>query len=70
MGWGWGYIYIYPDAACKPRPREPPVTTTTFPLTEKMLSKSFSATWASASVVEGMVLLGGKGSGIERFCRW
>lgn len=30
----------YPDAAWRPRPLEPPVTTTTFPLREKMLGKS------------------------------
>lgn len=40
----------YPDAAWSPSPREPPVTTATFPLTENMLLKSFSWTWASASV--------------------
>ena len=31
---------IYPDAACNPNPLLPPVTTTTFPLREKMLGKS------------------------------
>lgn len=31
-----------PDAAWRPRPREPPVTTTTFPLREKMEGKSLS----------------------------
>lgn len=30
----------YPDAACKPSPRDPPVTTTTFPFKEKILGKS------------------------------
>jgi hypothetical protein len=34
---------IDPDAACNPRPLEPPVTTTTFPFKEKMLGKSASS---------------------------
>jgi hypothetical protein len=37
-----GIGITYPDAACRPRPREPPVTTTTFPLREKMEGKSLS----------------------------
>ena len=38
----------HPDAACRPNPREPPVTTTTFPLREKMLGKS----WSSVSYLD------------------
>lgn len=38
-----------PDAACSPRPLDPPVTTTTFPSSEKMFLKSFSSVWAFAS---------------------
>ena len=38
---------VYPDAACKPSPREPPVTTATLPWSEKMELKSSS--WTSAS---------------------
>ena len=34
---------MYPDAAWSPRPRDPPVTTTTFPLREKMFWKSCSS---------------------------
>ena len=33
----------YPDAACRPRPLDPPVTTTTLPLREKILGKSLSS---------------------------
>lgn len=40
---GLSYWEAYPEAACKPSPREPPVTTTTFPLREKMLGKSWSS---------------------------
>lgn len=39
-GYGEGREESYPDAACSPRPRDPPVTTTTFPFKEKMLGKS------------------------------
>ena len=39
----------YPDAACRPKPREPPVTTTTFPEREKREGKSFRVVWAFAS---------------------
>lgn len=35
-----------PDAACRPRPREPPVTTTTLPSSEKMFLKFFRSVWA------------------------
>jgi hypothetical protein len=35
-----------PDAACKPNPRDPPVTTATLPSSLKMLGKSFN--WACA----------------------
>ena len=35
-----------PDAACRPRPREPPVTTTTLPSSEKMFLKFFRFVWA------------------------
>lgn len=38
-----------PDAACSPRPLDPPVTTTTFPSSEKTFLKSFSSVWAIAS---------------------
>jgi hypothetical protein len=34
---------IYPDAAWSPKPREPPVTTTTFPFREKIFGKSCSS---------------------------
>ena len=34
----------YPEAACKPSPREPPVTTATLPSREKMFLKSLSST--------------------------
>jgi hypothetical protein len=43
-----GVLFVYPDAACKPRPRDPPVTTATFPSSEKMFLKSCSATSALA----------------------
>lgn len=46
-----------PDAACSPRPLDPPVTTTTFPSSEKIFLKSFSSVWAIASA-----------SGIVRVC--
>jgi len=36
-------VQTYPEAACKPRPRDPPVTTTTLPLREKILGKSCSS---------------------------
>lgn len=34
---------MYPDAAWRPRPLEPPVTTTTFPFKEKIFGKSLSS---------------------------
>jgi hypothetical protein len=37
---GLGRGRKYPDAACKPSPREPPVTTATFPSSENMFLKS------------------------------
>ena len=40
-----------PDAACRPRPREPPVTTTTFPSREKMDPKSLSSVCALAAIL-------------------
>jgi hypothetical protein len=43
---------MYPDAAWRPRPREPPETTATFPLREKMLEKSSS--WTSWSAMVGI----------------
>lgn len=46
-----------PDAACSPRPLDPPVTTTTFPSSEKIFLKSLSSVWAIASA-----------SGIMRVC--
>lgn len=33
-------MYMYPDAACSPRPRDPPLTTATLPLRLKILAKS------------------------------
>lgn len=44
----------YPDAACRPRPREPPVTTTTFPFNEKIEGKSVSSVSARTAVMVGM----------------
>ena len=44
----------YPEAACRPKPRDPPVTTTTFPLREKMLGKS----WSSVSYFDILAELG------------
>jgi hypothetical protein len=41
-----------PDAAWRPRPREPPVTTTTFPLREKMEGKSLSCVSAIVDRIE------------------
>lgn len=39
-----GEIWVTcPDAACRPRPRLPPVTTTTFPFRENMFGKSLSS---------------------------
>lgn len=40
----------YPDAACRPSPLEPPVTTATLPLREKREEKSLSLTSASADI--------------------
>ena len=37
-----GGEFQYPEAAWRPNPREPPVTTTTFPSREKMFLKSLS----------------------------
>lgn len=42
----------YPDAACNPRPLDPPVTTATLPSNEKMLLKSLSLTSASADIMK------------------
>lgn len=41
----------YPEAACSPRPREPPVTTATFPSTEKISEKLLSLTCSSADIL-------------------
>jgi len=38
-------VNAYPEAACKPNPRDPPVTTTTLPSSEKIFLKSLS--WTS-----------------------
>lgn len=40
----------YAEAACRPRPREPPVTTATLPLREKSDGKSWSCASAIVSV--------------------
>lgn len=42
---------VYPEAACSPRPLDPPVTTATLPLREKMFLKSLSLTSASADIL-------------------
>lgn len=49
----------YPEAAWSPKPREPPVTTATFPSREKMEGKSFRVVWAfaSAAMVERMLTI-------------
>ena len=47
---GW-----YPDAAWRPRPRDPPLTTATLPLRLKMLEKSWS--WTSASAEDMAVIV-------------
>lgn len=53
--WDWGREG-YPDAACRPSPREPPVTTATLPSREKMFLKSWSLVCAWAVMVnEGVV---------------
>ena len=60
-----GSKFRYPDAAWRPRPRDPPVTTATFPEREKMEGKSFKVVWALASAAMiggssmGQVSLGG-----------
>jgi hypothetical protein len=48
---GWVGL-LYPLAAWRPRPLDPPVTTATFPSSEKMLPKSSS--WTS-SLAEPML---------------
>jgi len=54
----------YPDAACRPRPREPPVTTATLPSSEKMFWKSLSWVCAWAVMVgEGAVCVGERDDG-------
>lgn len=45
------YKRTYPDAAWRPSPREPPVTTATLPLREKKEEKSLSLTSASADMI-------------------
>lgn len=47
---------MYPEAACRPSPLDPPVTTATFPLREKMLLKSFSLTSASADILNNRIV--------------
>ena len=44
----------YADAACRPRPRDPPVTTTTLPSREKREGKSLSSVCAFASAADMM----------------
>jgi FAD/FMN-containing dehydrogenase len=51
---GWLMWECYPDAACSPRPREPPLTTATLPFKLKMLVKSCS--WTSCSA-DAMVIV-------------
>ena len=41
----------YPDAAWSPRPRDPPVTTTTFPFKEKIDGKSLRTVSAAAILI-------------------
>jgi hypothetical protein len=41
----------YPEAACSPKPRDPPVTTATFPSREKMSEKLLSLTCSSADIL-------------------
>ena len=53
-----------PDAAYSPRPLDPPVTTTTFPTSEKMFLKSFSSVWAFASASD-IMRVGVPGVGVE-----
>lgn len=45
----------YADAACRPRPRDPPVTTATLPLREK--SEGKSASWACARASSAMMVM-------------
>ena len=47
----WSREGAHPDAACRPSPREPPVTTATLPSSEKMCSKSASLVCAWAVMV-------------------
>ena len=49
----------YPEAAWSPKPREPPVTTATFPSREKMEGKSFRVVWAfaSAAMMKRMLMI-------------
>jgi len=44
---------VYPDAAWSPNPRDPPVTTTTLLLREKMVENS----WSSVSYLDMIVIL-------------
>lgn len=41
----------YPEAACNPNPRDPPVTTATFPSREKMLEKLDNWTCSVADMI-------------------
>jgi len=43
--------FIYPDAAWRPNPRDPPLTTATLPFKLKMLVKSCSCTSCSADAM-------------------
>lgn len=45
------YISTHPLAACRPKPLDPPVTTATFPSTEKMLWKLSSLTCSAADIL-------------------
>lgn len=49
--------HTYPEAACNPKPLEPPVTTATLPSSENRLPKSWILTSASADIVALFLLL-------------
>lgn len=60
-----------PEAACRPRPRDPPLTTATLPSRRKMDEKSSSVTSALADMVGvwvGGVEVGVGVVGWDRYC--